>query len=85
MFEKIGKFLRSENGLKGVNSLFILLALLGGSELGAVENVCIHLPWLMILLYSVGCTQRKALKGAYFILLVYAAVMLVRNLSELLA
>ena len=66
----------SENGMKIVNTLFLLSALIRNR--GIIFIACI--VWIIYLLYCIKHTQSKAARWIYIIFAVYAAILLLLNI-----
>ena len=73
---RIKQILCSENGMKIVNTLFLLSALIRNR--GIIFIACI--VWIVYLLYCIRHTKSKAARWIYIILTAYAAVLLLLNI-----
>lgn len=79
MWEKFKKKLLSEDGMKIVNMLFILLMLIRS----AVLAICVFTVWTAFLWYCVNHTKSRGMKGIYLVLMGFAVVVIGVNIYAL--
>lgn len=78
---KLKKTLFSENGMKVVNTLFLLVVFFRSN----LVSIIAYGVWLLYLAYSIRHTQSRAMRTAYGIMTVYAAVVIILNIYLLAA
>lgn len=75
MLEKLKKKLFSEDGMKIVNILFILLYLIRNP----LFTICAYTAWFVFLVYSVRNTKSKGMKIFYSVVSVFAVISVLLN------
>ena len=81
MWNKFKKNLLSEDGMKTVNQLFLLLILIRNP----IFAICVFSAWIAFLVYSLNHTKSKGMKGIYFMLAAFASVVIGLNIYALTA
>jgi hypothetical protein len=76
MINKLKTLLTSDEGMKVVNLLFLLSALLRNRGIIFIS----YIVWIAYLVYCIKRTSSKSVKSIYGILIVFAAVMIAFNL-----
>ena len=75
MLERLKKQLFSEDGMKVVNILFILLYMVRNP----LFTICAYTVWFVYLVYSVRNTKSKGMKIFYSVLSVFAMILVLLN------
>ena len=81
MWEKFKKKLLSEDGMKIVNMLFLLLILIRS----AVLAIIVFTAWIAFLWYCAKHTKSKSMKGIYIAFIGFAGVLILVYIYALTA